>query len=186
MYANLGPGLEAIIDPPSPEESTIFYNHEYVAVRMKKWIAENAGYRPLSDGRSTSDGNSAPTSRDVNQFVYVHNRPVTLVDPMGLHARGGGDGGFDGHCCNDEPLATNIPFPLHSSCKVSDARVKGGQPCRKGFVEHSCPDHIWCVKCVGFCEKECGPDRQVCRPTCVDTGAVFGVECQCVHAVGLG
>ncbi len=34
MYANFGPGIEAVIDPPSPGGIDLFYTHQFIANRF--------------------------------------------------------------------------------------------------------------------------------------------------------
>ena len=56
MYANLGPGHIAELDPPSPNGVDVVYSHEDVAAIM----------------------------RERNLYGYCGNSPLTLTDPAGL------------------------------------------------------------------------------------------------------
>jgi hypothetical protein len=73
MYADLGPGLEADISPPSPDGSNIFYSHEYVAERMRQRVAN----------RPTGFIDPYPHG-DLNPYGYAENSPVNATDPTGL------------------------------------------------------------------------------------------------------
>ncbi len=58
MYANLGPGHIAELDPPPADGVDVLYSHEYVAERM----------------------------RERNLYGYVGNSPLQNLDPEGLKA----------------------------------------------------------------------------------------------------
>jgi hypothetical protein len=47
MYANLGPGHVAELDPPSSDGLDLLYSHEYVAARMRRGSTGRARHQEV-------------------------------------------------------------------------------------------------------------------------------------------
>ena len=80
MYADLGPGLETEISPPSPDGSSIFYSHGYVANRMRR----RAANRSTGSSRIGKPGRAFQSGDALNLYRYVGNSPPNVTDPSGL------------------------------------------------------------------------------------------------------
>jgi len=183
MYADLGPGLEAVIAMPSTDGTNVIYGHEYVARRMRMLKRSSARYPPAAGLAVPPGGTFVGPVSGLNQFAYVSSQPVNLVDPAGLRQCENAASAACG-CSAHGPLATNIPFPELDTCVIADALVKSRGSCPPGYREfNSCGGTDWCLKCTGSCVGHPTFGRRVCRPSCTDDG---GVTCECFPLIAFG
>ena len=174
MYANLGPGHEAELDPPSPNGVDVLYSHEYVAERM----------------------------RERNLYGYCGNSPLTFTDPKGLlrqcpaNSRADNDGGARtvacstpwtadgwfpdlqqyGCYCGKEPSPSRktVPPPtdcVDQCCCIHDNEYELIESGQQGMTTEQADKNL--VVCVKACTEACKCSRKPCRVAARKIAAYF-------------